>query len=1378
MFGESIPIFARKTFDPSGNLLTVHEYVCPAGGCQTAEDRRLQKITLVKARQDFTEESRKAAEQIEQAKFDALYRLAWQDEVVRLQIKENVDSGIAQISNQIASLESQRYQTVKQCHRFLFWKTCKEYTYEVPGVQDAINQLAVQRAELFRIGEEQLANIPGAMAQKKREIEQSTADKFVELERQKQDFLEEILREEMDPVLIDQYRRVLGRDPSTAERNAWVDRFRSTQTIDLGALVSELSASSEKGAREAEKTTIIQEVRNFLTSYLEGSSEQRALMLPILRLNVSETVALDMSDVAAILVWLESRDLHFGQSAFLSLKQMLASRGVNVPMTLLGKETILIDILTGTLNRFSEGDLLISMFALDRAAAIHSQDFSTVLYTFENLRAIYASACGLQPVACGLRVVAHLAEDHFVVITRVTYTEVRYMETSKGASGEEVTVSREQFMKVWDQGNGAGYLLVAPGQLIGEKQISEEQSKKIRGAFFGIDDLIFWAFVASLVFTAASVVVSFFSPTLGKILGYAALVAGIVGIVASIGQLVVQGLKMAFSQIAEDGFLATIKQGIASIGKVLLSPVRFVGRFIQDGFVFLKDGFTGGFGSLGTGITRVKDFLLTAAGDAIYKGGVLIGHKFTFGQMMMRQLVAAGLNIGVSKGLEGLGLNSQLAQLAGAFVGGGFLGIGSATSGFIHSGLSNFALQGVSQIANHLGLAPPISDALSLLANTGLSSFFNGNFGLKPFTEIAPQLTSQFTLGGLELLGRSMGLDSRLTQLLGLPFAAITQNVAGIFLGNSSFSLNPSGIFGLIKEALLGCETLGGVFSLSASFLIDRLDLDQSLLGSLSSRLIGGIFSDYAASPARFSFVDSMIKSFDESIYHFLEPAQLSQLFESIRESGLVEGATKYATALFTKETLMEFTSAGMDLSEWIEHGIPVAEDIVYEGESAKRVRLTQNGKTIAFVYVPKGARLEVRQIFEEDKDGHVCRLVQWDTDAEGKITKVIVEEQMGNGVIRRDVMDPDGRVKEIFFTDWSGQIYGRVSFNAQGTIEFTNYALGISNYLSADGRFTFDFSLAPDLQDLNQLLHDFNTDLRPGDIAQLAAFTYGNGFWNSHQSPDSISSVMAAFMAAMNKDQASNGTPGVVLFDANGNIARDRHGNILTTGSLPITLYEETSLVGNVFRWMADTWFGCNFMRDEIEAELTRYFDLIELNQKRFGLDPNMKFVHFSHSGNFQPMIEALEHMDDKYRSHIKTLVVYEGPYVGDGIINDPYLETRVRVRGVKSGPAVPLLEQRDFQITDQNDNVQALHNQYNIEIIGAGHSDFSYDPSFEYASPEEREIARKTSLFMRELTLAAADSDKLFSFLNEGRIGINYDEGRRIYSIDPLLFESALER
>ncbi|MGI6240962.1 MAG: Ig-like domain repeat protein [Candidatus Omnitrophota bacterium] len=1350
----------RETFDKEGNLLSLHEYGCLSGAgavppCQNSEDMTLSRITLVKARQDLETEVQNAAEKIAQARFDALYKLAWQDDVARLQIKESVNAGVAEINRQISSLESQRYQTVKKCRRYVFVKHCEEHTYEVPGVQSAINGLVSQRADLIRTGEEQLAAIPGAMAEKQLEIEQATAEKIAELEAQRKSVILDLLHQEMEPILTDFYRRILGRDASEEEFDDWVDRFKGTEAIDISALETELSASPERAAREAEKALIIQGVRDFLNNYLASSVEERVLMLQELRLEAPEVVDLASSDADAILAWLKSRDLHFGQSAFLSLKKMLASSGAEVSMTTLGRESILIDILTGTIHKFTEGDLLISMFALDRTALIHARDFAAVRYSFEDLKDLYQSACGSQAPACGVRVIAHIGEDHFVLVKNVTETEVTYEETGKGIGGSDVTVTREQFLSVWNTKGNTGYLLVEASQAIPEKRLSDREAMRVRGAFFAI-----FFFVASIVLTAVSVAVSFFSPTMGKILGYAALVAGIIGIVASLGQLVVQGLRMAFSNVTANGLFSTMAQGIMNLGKVIWESVKSVGRFVLKGFQFLKGGFTGGFGSFGAGITNMRSFLFDGA--RVLADGT---REFTFSQIAARQLVAAGLTSGVSIGLEGLGIDSRVAGLAGVFAGGGFLGIGTSVSGFLKSGLQQLVLQGVSEMAVHVGLPPPLASALSLIATQSLNSFFDPGLTLKAgLLQIAPDVATQLTLGGLELLGRSIGLDPRITALMGLPVAAAVGGVTKDLLNpNSMTSLWQS-----IQNAILSREVAGGVLSLGASIVVHELGVDQSLLGSLSSRLVAGVFSDFLASPGKFNFVDSIIKSVDESFYEFFNPALLPMLFDAVMDYGLADGIEKYAVMLFTKETINEIASSGMNLGQWIARGLPAAEDVIYQGGQAKRLRLVQNGKSINFIYLPKGEKLELQAIYEEYSNGRKPRLVEFTTDDEGRITQVMVIEQMADGTFRQDVLTPTGNIKEVILRDWNNEVYGKVSYNAAGDLEFTNYSLGISDYLTADGRFSFDFTTAPDFQDMGQLIYDFNVNLKPEDIAQLTAFSYGNGFWNAHRSPDSISTLMNAFIDDRLADNARTGTPAVVLFEANGEIARDRHGNILTTASLPVTLYEETGLVGNILRWAAGTWFGVSTMRDEVERELIRYLDLIELNQGKFNLDPNMNFVHFAHSGNFQPFIQALEHMPDEYRSKVKTLVAYGAPYVGDGVINDPFLETLVRVRGTKDG--VPFEGVRQFQITDQNGNVKAIPNQYNIEIIGAAHNDFSYDPSFTYSSAEEREIARKTSLFMRDLNLIANDKTTMEDFLKSDTWpGISYDKNRNVVIVNP---------
>ncbi|HNX05678.1 MAG TPA: hypothetical protein PKI32_09260, partial [Opitutales bacterium] len=428
---------------------------------------------------------------------------------------------------------------------------------------------------------------------------------------------------------------------------------------------------------------------------------------------------------------------------------MLLARGADVTMETLARETILIDILTGTINKFTEGELLISAFALDRAAKIHGRDFSAVLFSFDDLKALYSDAC---PAGgdCRMHVIARIGGDHFVVVTKVTDSEVAYFETAKGMNGELVTVTRDQFVKVWQAANDAqGYLVVDAEDAVSSKRLTDEKARKVRGAFFGIDDLIFWSLVVSISLTVASVGVSFFSPTLGKILGIAAMVAGIVSIVASVANWVVQGAKMVFTQIAQQGFFQTVKQGFQALGNMILQPVRFVGKLLQDGFQFLKDGFSGGFARLGSGISNAIEFVMVPAGKEVVVNGTT-KVLFTAGQSAARNLIAVGINMGVTQGLSGLGLDPSLANLAGAFTGFGALGLGSGLSGFIKSGLQGMMLVGVSEMGLKLDLPPPIAGVLSVAASATLGAYFDPTLTLKAaITEIIPVASSQFVLGGM-----------------------------------------------------------------------------------------------------------------------------------------------------------------------------------------------------------------------------------------------------------------------------------------------------------------------------------------------------------------------------------------------------------------------------------------------------------------------------------------------------------------------------------------------------------------------------------------------------------------------------------------------------
>ncbi len=1361
----------RETFSAEGELLSVHEYEQNSDG-----EWIVSKITLVKVRQDFEEESARLLNQIEQAKYDALLQLVWQDDVARLEINENVTAGLAAYDAHIAYLNSQLFRTVKQCKKIVFVTHCEKHTYEVPGVREMIYTAQNERRNLLVTGEEELAKIPGAIADKKIEIEQATLEKITELETQKQEFLLDILRKEMEPVITDIYRRVLGRDVSKEEFEEWILRYKETGAVNVEEVYQTLNDSDEKIVKQNQKNMIIRSVRDFLEDYLEADAAERETLLEELNLTKDETVALDSEEVDLILGWLNTRDLHFGQSAFLSLQEMLASEGVETSLETLGIQTILIDILTGVIHRFSAGELVISMFALERTAQIYAKQFAVVRYDFQDLLDLYKEACPDQETECGFRVIAHIAGDHFVVIKRVTETEVVMVETNKGEDGEVSIARRDEFMKRWLDGEGSGHLLVSDSKAVQTKKLTNEQSRKIRGAFFPL--IIVWAFWASVALSVASVIVAPFSPTFGKILGYAALVASVISIVASVGNFIVQGVKSIFTQIAANGIISTLKAGISQIGGIIVSGVKAVGRFFSNAWTFTKDAFTGGLKALGSGLMKIKNYAAANVGGLATKEGLL--------KAISNNLVLASINWNVSNGLEILGLDSRLTRIISSAVGaayGGAMGVGlsvnttqEAMAEFWKSGISAFALQGVNEISRHLDLPPPLLSIVETVGSVTLE-FFNTELTLdEGFKKILPDVVNGATAWGIDFLGESLELDSRITKLLGLSVTSLAGGLVADYLNpKRDISFDLDSIWERVKDAFLSKESLGGTLSISAEVVIDKFELDESLWKSGVARIVAGMFNDFLSdTPAKFDFIKSIGKSVDESIDDFLNKDNLVNLLEAIDKLGFSEGIEKYATFLFTQGALQEMTKGGETIAYLIEHGIFRNASFWIDGKLKNVLMVEANGKTVMITYEAHGDKKTITGIYEENEDGSY-QYVSWEVDENGEITNIKVIKKDSSGGIKTEEDLKTGNFK-ITFEDFNGNEYGEIFYDKEsGKIGFSNQDAGITSSLNAGGKIEIDFAILPDMEDIKGFLENYNQNMTKDSAAQIVAFSVGQGFWNSLGSYDQVSDLMSHFRQAVKEDKIKFGAAGIVLFDENGNIAYDKNGEVLTTAALPVTLYEETTLFGNSIRWIAETFFGYDAMSDEVKRECQRYLDLIKLNQENYGLTNDIELVHFSHSGNFMPMIKALENMEEKYQKQITALVVYEGPYVGDGIIDDPYLETLIRIRGNKDGVDVPFIDHKIFSKTDEYGNIVAIENQYQIEILGAGHNDYSYQGANAYATESERQIAENTSLFIRDLNLAV-ENKTVVDFLAQVTTGIVVKND--VVYVNPLEYVSANAR
>jgi hypothetical protein len=1083
----------------------------------------------------------------------------------------------------------------------------------------------------------------------------------------------ELLTEEMSPILIDLYRNVLGRDPSTDEINARVNARITEEFLDVPAIQAELMGSQERIDRENQKANIINQVESQLIAYLALDNDtDRQTFLDSLALDLAETVSLAQVDVDQIVSWLRSRDLHFGQSAFGALQEMLRNQmGCSLTdlcaglasIELLGEEAILIDILTGSIHRFTEGDLLISVLALNRTARVHTHDFAGVFYTFDELLALYQS----NP---NLRVIAHIGGDHYVIVTNVTADEVTYREVLKGLDGEEQTISKDHFLKAWTESNttlDSGYLIVPLNLAQTEAIISDAQAKKVKGAFLPF--IIWFFFAASVVLSVASVVVSFFSPTLGKILGIAALITGIIGIVASVGNLVVSGVKHVFASIAQQGFLKSITNGFKALGQLLYQGVRSVGRFVVKSFQFLKDGFSNGLARFGSGITNLKSFLLNGAGQA---------GSFTTQQVIARNLVAAGLNYDYSKGFGGFNLNFVMNTLSGSFVGSNSTGIGTQGSNFLRTGLKNLLLQGASIIGLHLDLPPPISTALGTLAFTGLTDFFDPTSGglFSSLPDILPDITEQLTLGGFDLLGRSLGLDPRITSLIGLPIrASIGTLTKGL--------LNPNGGGGppLWEQVVDSFQrgAIAGATGFAIDFVSDELDINP-LFSALAVR-VGAAGVTGAINPNQTIF-SAMSKAFTDSLkrlnpfsgvdtndpnswdHYFSRSLEFSRIVQNA--GSLFGGLNAYATTIFTRDAVESMISQGglldilTDKAEFTDvNDVPVkaihidVNNDLYLSPTDDSIilgrRMGNNTELGTFVVGPDGKFLL--------KDGVV------ETVLPDGVTMVLeVNNGQANGY---RVSIDDETLLQMYSTGGN-----QIALNPDGTIHsgiLVNEVTGARIEMK-DGKLLSFSMTAPDVGSiaLDGMSLDQLTDLQKQG---LVLFATSNGIWN--RNPEGVPPQYEADL--MNSLIQKGVDPASIL---------------------AIPLYEEGNIPKDTFSWIADA-LGSDEITNEIITKMDQKWITLSDQQKAQGLTSVL------YSGSVNPFLKAVERRD----YNISTIVSLGGPTIEgtlyEGHIDNQNVQRFINIYGEQDlvPLAGPLLGgNKSF------DNVNTI----NIKILNTGHGDY----------------------------------------------------------------------
>ena len=522
-----------------------------------------------------------------------------------------------------------------------------------------------------------------------------------------------------------------------------------------------------------------------------------------------------------------------------------------------------------------------------------------------------------------LPIIAHLKNNHFVVVMNIAADEkVTYVEYNRGQNGYTWTVSRQDFENSW-----TGYAIVLSSEggtdpssslrgdiegssssfrgdiegsssslrganevsdeaisIIKNKQISDSEAQRIKGSclpfLFPLLGMIFGA-----IASAATVVVGAIS----------AIVTGISAILAPI----ITGIGQLITGIA--GFMT-------QVGGALFSAVQFVGTSLLPAI----GGWVGGIGS----------FL----GNAFGLGGILTSTGFNLtglGVALGKTIVTTALSIGISKGLESLGVNSTISGLLSSFVTGGVSGLfnsGFSLLSFVTGGVQGLAIQGVNQLGSRLGIDPILSNVIGMTAGSLIGAGLNGVEVPMFDTETGLQIGT-YLATGTDAIGYALNTTIKNTVAGELSFYGITK--AGELLGvdpriSYATSAFASSLIGnTVSGADIATSFSRAINSSIVSVGVNLLEgVDPAFSAIRSTDLMGAlenILNEQGLFNGVFGILDKIVPSAfnaaGEIVGGIFNGAKT--FVELVTESGPLAAMNSALNSLFTRQTVEAVVAQG-----------------------------------------------------------------------------------------------------------------------------------------------------------------------------------------------------------------------------------------------------------------------------------------------------------------------------------------------------------------------------------------------------------------------------------------------------------------------------------
>lgn len=1363
-FTDGLPALVT---DREGNVQVAYSYDA---------DRNVTGVDFVRARRSLQENYEAAKARISYGREDAIAQLEKAECDGRDRIAVRSADMLTQISSERSRLSFERSQY-------------DPALYDLSEFNRAFAQLDDYQERLRKETEKAYADLGSQVAEARMRIDgnyEEAMRELIDIDYRK--IMADIVGKESSPIIYHYYRKVLGRDPDSSDLSYWTECAASAlSTIEAHQVISYLEAMPEYFEKIGRREAIINGVREFLDIYNASPDQERSAMLISIGMSPGEAADIGPEDADSIVGWLRGQPLHFGDSAIYTIRSALKDNGIERSFEDIGKIAIITDIMSGVITKKTAGDLVISLYAMRKAAGYSGLDMESRKLSYSDL---------LESVSAG-RVIAHIDGSHFVSVTGLddTLGTVTYLDHTVGAEGASLMVSRAQFMEKWD-----GFAIAKETPSPQTHRLSVTQEKNIRGSGWWED---FWEGV-----------VEFFQKIVAPVASILMFVPGaqIIGLALHALNVTIQVISLVVSTgTVMDVVWAAVNMAGSCIGSQVLSGIYSAAQ--------------GVYSHIGNVFVPVKDILGPAAGVFNWLDGAVsgisagIGSVFTpaigesFAGSFVKNIIGMGVDLGADMLFRNLGIDPSLASIGSAFMTGAAMGAVSPDASIIGEALKYGTMAGVEQLGGAAGLDPGIARLAAMMSGTVAGETFSIGGRRIPYEElmrsIAPDIAGECAYIGMAGIGGLFGIDQRLSYLAGAGF----RYVAGAGL---QYGPDPDAIWDDITDGLADPRTLRVAFDVAGD-ITGLGSTYGSIVVNIAAGAIGGIaespdYSMYGFFKGAFdSFIRSSVRAATLGLYdasHAPDKGwdggyyalRLTDFAEVVRDNGIVRALEIYMGAI-----LMDGAARSIIGSGGIADLLAGRAEVVYEDGVAMKKVAFADGRSLYLDIVTDDV---VGRDYGDTKERGFYGVNA--LTGEFGLMDGRIDSYCGNGgmtyhikdsvVIERiDIFGENGGYSIVALDpaaglrlDGDGIPIGGIVNDYAGTRIFgydhrddsTSIGLDIQNPKISAGTLSLDLSGISDsgkrdiinyymlANGINNKNPYWSPGYMDGFAAELACADPGAEdftfipLYNEFYGVVTLRGMATVlknelYAAGLFRDFVAQG-----YIDENGKVQsrfldlRSASGMVLSPEFMPVKelayqlLWDACDhMLSDVGRWISDVYGNSREVTTKIIYEL----------QNRFNGNYPSDMVGFCYSGAGDPFIQAInEPVFDGQYLDVESLILVGTPIRDDRVIANPNVRTLITINGGLF-PGEPF-HTTDYKISDSL-NIQ---NRIKIVIENAGHSDYFYDP---YKPEGNDAFSIKVSRFIAEVTARSKDMKSLGAFLR--KVGTTDPNGKYIVDVSEVTYD-----